>query len=222
MIKLLKGVMNFHENILPGLREQFAQLAKGQAPDALMFACSDSRVTPDLFASTDPGDLFVVRNPGNLVPPIVSGAPRGDSESAAIEMALGGLNVDDIIVCGHSGCAGMAALLDDSGITPNLKLWIRHGEGARRQLASGVTLDAALSPRDQLSQLNVLAQIENLKTYPQVAERLASGALRLHGWWFDIATGHVFAFASDVQKFVIIDHVKGARILQRLNPKMDA
>lgn len=219
MIKLLNGVVNFHENVLPGLRDQFAQLAKGQAPDALMIACSDSRVAPNLFASTDPGDLFVVRNPGNLVPPMDSGVPRGDSESAAIEMALEGLNVDDIIICGHSGCAGMAALLNDDAHTPNLKLWIRHGESAKRQLARGVTLDAALAPQDQLSQLNVINQIENLKTYPQVAKRLAAGSLRLHGWWFDIASGNVFAFEPDAQKFVIIDQAEGARILQRLNPK---
>lgn len=219
MIKLVKGVVNFHQNVLPGLRAQFAQLAQGQTPDVLMVACSDSRVVPNLFASTDPGDLFVVRNPGNFVPPAKADRPSGDSEAAAVEMALEGLKVGDIIVCGHSGCAGMAALLNDSGSAPNLKLWIRHGDDAKRQLADGVTFDAALSPQDQLSQLNVINQIENLKTYPQVAERLAAGSLRLHGWWFDIATGNVFAFEPDAQKFVIIDQTEGARILQRLNPK---
>lgn len=219
MIKLVKGVVNFHQNVLPGLREQFAQLAQGQTPDVLMVACSDSRVVPNLFASTDPGDLFVVRNPGNLVPPAKADRPSGDSEAAAVEIALDGLKVGDIIICGHSGCAGMAALLNDSGCTPNLKLWIRHGESAKRQLADGVTFDAALSPQDQLSQLNVLSQIENLKTYPQVAQGIAANTLRLHGWWFDIATGNVFAFEPDVQKFVIIDHAEGARILQRLHPK---
>lgn len=216
MIKLVKGVVNFHQNVLPGIREQFAQLAQGQSPDVLMVACSDSRVVPNLFASTDPGDLFVVRNPGNLIPPAKPDQPSGDSEAAAVEMALDGLKVGDIIICGHSGCAGMAALLNDSGDTPNLKLWIRHGDAAKHQLADGVTFDAALSPQDQLSQLNVITQIENLKTYPQVARGIADNTLRLHGWWFDIATGNVFAFEPEEKKFVIIDGYEGARILGRL------
>jgi carbonic anhydrase len=216
MIKLVRGVVNFHENVLPGLRTQFAQLAKGQTPDVLMVACSDSRVAPNLFASTDPGDVFVVRNPGNLIPPIDSGLPRGDSEAAAVEIALGALQVGDIIVCGHSGCAGMATLLDDSNSTPNLRLWIQHGESAKEQLMSGKTFDASLSPQDQLSQLNVISQIENLKTYPQVAERLTAGSLRLHGWWFDVATGNVYAFEPEAQRFVVIDQEEGERILWRL------
>lgn len=223
VIKLVKGVVNFHQNVLPAIREQFVQLAQGQTPDVLMIACSDSRVVPNLFASTDPGDLFVIRNPGNLIPPASAdpAQPTGDSEAAAIEMALDGLKVGDIIVCGHSGCAGMAALLDDSGSTPNLQLWIRHGDDAKHQLADGKIFDATLSSQDQLSQLNVMSQLENLKTYPQVATGLATGAVRLHGWWFDVGTGDVYAFEPEEKKFLIIDQYEGERILQRLNPKMD-
>lgn len=223
MIKLVRGVVNFHQNVLPGLRGQFAGLAQGRSPDVLMVACSDSRVVPNLFASTDPGDLFVIRNPGNLIPP--AGAhgqnPTGDSEAAAIEMALGGLKVNDIIVCGHSGCAGIDSLLHDSGATPNLKLWIRHAREARRQWEEGRTFDATLKPQDQLSQLNVMGQIGNLMTYPQVATGVAAGVLRLHGWWFDIATGNVYAFEPEEKRFVVIDQEEGERILWRMGTQKE-
>lgn len=221
MFKLVQGVINFHQNVLPGLGKRFEQLALRQSPDALMIACSDSRVVPNLFASTNPGDLFVVRNPGNLIPPACRDQenPNLESEAAAIEIAVGTLKVDDIIICGHSQCAGMTAILNEGEITPNLKQWIRHGHKAKHQLEKGKAFDPSLSPPDQLSQVNVIAQLENLKTYPQVREGLAAGALRLHGWWFDIATGNVFNFEPEEQRFVIIDEKEGARILQRLTPK---
>ncbi len=218
MLKLVQGVVNFHLNVLPGMVQQFAKLAHGQSPDALMIACFDSRVAPNVFASTDPGDLAVVRNPGNLVPPAprAGGDPNRESEAAAIEIALERLNVKDIIVCGHSGCAGMAALLDENGSPSSLKEWIRHGHEAKRRLDAGLTLDPSLTLQDQLSQLNVLVQLENLKTYPILKERLVAGALRLHGWWFDIATGNVYNFESEDNRFIVIDEKEGAKILQRL------
>lgn len=217
MLKLLRGVINFHQNVLPGMRSHFQQLAGGQKPDALLIACSDSRVAPNVFASTDPGDLFVVRNPGNMIP--ASGAdtavPGGESEAAAIEIAVGMLGVRDIIVCGHSSCAGMAALLEGSS-PPNLKKWIRHGSAAKNRLAAGETLDPSLSFQDQLSQLNVLVQLEHLRYYPQVAERVSARQLRLHGWFFDIAAGNVCAYEPEERKFVLIDHREGARLLARI------
>ncbi len=214
MIKLVQGVINFHENVLPGLREQFAQLASGQPTDALMIACADGRVVPNLFASTNPGDLAVVRNVGNLVPPAYHS--DGGSEVAAIEFALNTMKVKDIIVCGHSDCRGMAALLDDKRITPNLQQWIHHGQEAKQQLNGGKTFDSSLIPRDQLSQLNVMCQLDNLRTYPQVKEHMTAGALRLHGWWFDIRSGNVYAFEPDEGKFIVIDKNEGDRILARI------
>src|SRR5579885_1602002 len=218
MLKLLQGVVSFHETVLPGLVGQFAKLAEGQYPDAWMIACSDSRVAPNVFASTDPGDLVVTRNIGNLIPPAPQdkGKPNGSSEAAAVAIAVSRLKVKDIIVCGHSLCAGMAGLLNEDGIEPDLREWVRHGKRARRQLDEGRTFDPSLSPQDQLSQLNVMAQLDNLRTYPQVADALTAGALRLHGWWFDIATGNVHAFEPDENRFVVIDKNVGARILDRI------
>src|SRR6185503_9590880 len=114
MRKLIEGIVAFRRGLRPGYRETFARLALGQKPDCLFIACSDSRVVPNLFASTEPGDLFVVRNVGNLVPPSgPAGITIGDAaEAAAIEYAVGTLGVRDIVVCGHSSCGAMRTLLD--------------------------------------------------------------------------------------------------------------
>lgn len=215
MKKLVHGVVNFHEQVLPSRRADFAQLAQGQAPDVLMIACSDSRVAPNVFASTDPGDLFVVRNPGNLVPPLTA-AVRGSSEAAAIELALTTLPVNDVIVCGHSGCAGMAALQHTAQCSPHLRDWMAHGQAAHRHLEHGPVYDAALSAQDQLSQHNVLTQLDHLRTYPEVEARVTARTLRLHGWWFNIGEGTVYAFEPDAQQFVVIDAAEGERILARM------
>ncbi len=215
MKKLLQGVVNFHENVLPGMRAEFARLAHGQSPDVLMIACSDSRVVPNLFASTDPGDLFVVRNPGNLVPP-VDATPHGSSEAAAIAIALDVLQVTDVIVCGHSGCAGMSALLASEPPPLAVRQWMAHGVSTTAPSPHALLCDDALSPPDQLSQHNVLYQLAHVATYPRVCARVADGALRLHGWWFDVATGNVFAFEPAQQRFVIIDAAQGQRMLERL------
>src|SRR5438105_3013495 len=138
MKKLVNGIIDFRKNIRPGYRETFAQLALGQSPDLLFIACSDSRVVPNLFASTDPGDLFVIRNVGNIVAPCGKNglSVADESEAAAIEFAVQNLKVSDIIVCGHSECAAMNALVNgrDKVTLPNLKAWLRHGEDALQAL----------------------------------------------------------------------------------------
>src|SRR4051812_27122586 len=183
MKKLIQGIVEFRQNVRPDYREKFARLALGQAPDTLFIACSDSRVVPNTFASADPGDLFVIRNVGNLIPPAGrDGVSQSDeSEAAAIEFSLQSLSVTDIIVCGHSECGAMQALLkgrDDIAPT-HLRSWLRHAEAGLKRLAEGAVPDAALAPHNQLSQLNVLLQLENLASYPIVSERLKTGRLRL-------------------------------------------
>src|SRR5579872_6017105 len=168
MKKLIQGIVEFRRNAQPGYRERFARLALGQAPDTLFIACSDSRVVPNLFASADPSDLFVIRNVGNLVPPAGSDgvSPQDGSEAAAIEFALAKLEVTDIIVCGHSECGAMQALLSGRGaVEPfHLRSWLRHGDSALAQLAQNPHPNPMLAPHNQLSQLNVLSQVESLKT----------------------------------------------------------
>lgn len=214
MKKLIKGIIEFRKNMNPESRERFAQLALGQAPDSLFIACSDSRVAANAFASTDPGDMFVIRNVGNMIPRSgVDGHSTADeSEAAAIEFAIGNLKVKDIIVCGHSDCGAMHALLKgrEKVAAPNLRAWLRHGEPALKKLPQN---SEGLSPVNLLSQLNVLQQVEHLRSYPIVSERIASGELKLHGWWFELNTANVYTFDEAADTFVLIDESESERAL---------
>lgn len=216
MRKLIHGVVEYRQKIRPGYRDVFARLALGQKPDALLISCSDSRVAVNLFASTDPGDLFVIRNVGNMIPPSgAHGTSETDvSEAAAVEFALLNLNVRNIIVCGHSECGAMQAVAGglEKVAAPNLKFWLKNGLPAWQAL--GCTKD-----HNALSRKNVLQQIENLKSYPEVAKRVQDGRVVLHGWWFDIANAEVYAYDPTAADFVIIDEASSQRILQRLSPE---
>lgn len=222
MKKLVKGLIDFQKNISPSYHETFARLALGQSPDTLFIACSDSRVAPNVFASTDPGDLFVVRNVGNLIPACgcahgMSGADK--SEAAAVEFAVQTLRVTDIIICGHSECGAMHALLGGRGKiqTPNLKAWLRHGEDALKRLSSSEAIGLDLSEHNRLSQLNVLQQLDNLKSYPIIQEKIAAQKLRVHGWWFELKQAKVYCFDLARGKFVVIDEKRAAQILEELS-----
>ncbi|OGG99595.1 MAG: carbonic anhydrase [Candidatus Lambdaproteobacteria bacterium RIFOXYD1_FULL_56_27] len=222
MKKLIQGIVEFRRNVQEGYREAFGRLATGQSPDTLFIACSDSRVVPNTFASTDPGDLFVLRNVGNLVPPCgQDGVSSSDeSEAAAIEYSVESLSVQNIVVCGHSECAAMKALIDNRNKVkyPNLKSWLRHGDEAVQQLAAGIALDPTLAKHNQLSQLNVLLQMEHVKSYPAVKKRLEEGTLGVHGWWFDIAKADVYALDEGWKRFTLIDEEAAERIIRRLVP----
>ncbi len=208
MKKLINGIIDFRSRVLPKCRDKFAELSKGQFPDALFVSCSDSRVAPNWFASTDPGDLFVIRNVGNMIPPCGSkGITENDvSELAAVEFALKNLNVRDLVVCGHSDCGAMIALetARDLSEMPHLKSWLKNAHESYSRFRRGEVLDKNLSPANQLSQINVLQQIEHLKSYPVVAERLAHGRLNIHGWWFDIASAGVHSYDDKSKQFKLI------------------
>lgn len=216
MQKLVAGIVDFRRNTQESYREQFGRLATGQSPDTLFIACSDSRVVPNTFASTDPGDLFVIRNVGNLIPSCdLHGVSSSDeSEAAAIEFALQSLKVKNIIVCGHSECGAMQALVSGRRLVkqPNLRSWLRHGELALDLLRNAKAPDLRLSQSNQLSQLNVLLQIENIKSYPIVQARIEAGTLAVHGWWFDIARADVYAYLEPENKFLIIDESRASRV----------
>jgi carbonic anhydrase len=218
MKKLVEGIVEFRQKVLPGYREKFASLALGQSPDALFIACSDSRVVPNVFASSDPGDLFVVRNVGNLIPSCGGDghSSADESEAAAIEFAILNLNVSDIVVCGHSECGAMQALMEgrEKVSAPNLRAWLRHGEPSLARLAQqSTTLDSC----NQLSKQNVLQQIEHLQSYPVVQQRVAEKRLKLHGWWFELSTANVYAYEDAAGEFVLIDEEEAGRILSRLS-----
>jgi carbonic anhydrase len=221
MRKLIAGIAEFREKLLPRYAERFRALASGQAPDTLMIACSDSRIVPDLLASTHPGDLFTVRNVGNLVPPAnAEGVSTGDvSEASAIEYAVLVLGVRNIVVCGHSSCGAMKAALAQKARpdTPNLAEWLHHTDAACLKLHRQGALDRALPRDDQLSQVNVLVQLEHLTTYSIVREGLANRTLRLAGWWFDVATGEMYSYEPGSRSFEVIDGSVAGRIIARID-----
>jgi carbonic anhydrase len=216
MKKLIQGIVEFRKGLTEESRELFAKLALGQKPDTLFIGCSDSRVVPNLFASTNPGDLFVLRNIGNLVPPI--DAPLQDnSASAAIEFAINSLNVSDIIVCGHSECGAMQALLQgiDPLACPHLECWLKYGQEALNKVKRGEKITEKLSEHNQLSQINVLQQMEHIHSYSFIQERLKKKTLRIHGWWFDIAHADVYCYEKSIHQFVLIDEAEAETILNR-------
>lgn len=205
MKKLIRGILQFRETRREGLAETFSKLALGQKPDALFIACSDSRMAVNVFASTDPGDLFVLRNVGNLVPPF--GHPGGAGTAAAVDFAVDTLQVRDIIVCGHSDCGAIRALCGGHAALHDgpLKDWLGMG-------ASDVPPGQDPS---ETSRRNVLAQLEHLKGYPSVAHAMAERGLKLHGLWFDIRQLDVLYYEEAASKWTILDGADGERILQR-------
>ncbi len=204
MQKLIQGVHKFQcESFVP-LKDLFQQLAKGQNPETLFITCSDSRIDPMLLTKTQPGDLFILRNAGNIVPP--HGAGNG-GEAATIEFAVAALGVKDIVICGHSHCGAMKGLLQPDLVAPlpSVSAWLSHAETTRRimsdnygHLSGDPLLTAAIEE-------NVLVQLENLRTLPAVASRLVRGDLHLHGWVYKIETGEVFAYDVNSGQFIKLD-----------------
>jgi carbonic anhydrase len=201
MERLIEGVIQFQDKVFPERRELFQKLAKKQTPLALFITCSDSRIVPDMLMQCDPGDLFICRNAGNIIP------PWGDMTggvTATIEYAVMVLGIKNIIVCGHSDCGAMGAIMHPEKLQdlPAVRNWIMHAERPRRMVLDNYS---QLAPAEQLQVLteeNVLAQLDHLKTHPSVASRLASGDLRLYGWVYNIANGQVLTYDIEEHHFV--------------------
>jgi carbonic anhydrase len=200
MHDIIAGIRTFQRDVYPQYRELFEKLAAGQSPEALVITCSDSRVDPFLFTQAQPGQLFVLRNAGNLVP-IYDGFVGG--VTATIEFAVVGLRVPNIIVCGHSGCGAITGLLHPETLEnmPNVEDWLRHHAQPVRDILAQA---GRLGGPDELAQAvdaNVLVQLENLRTHPSVADALAAGRVTLHGWVYDIASGEVRAYNEAWKQF---------------------
>jgi carbonic anhydrase len=215
MERLLEGFQRFKKDVFPSRKHLFHQLAEGQNPDALFITCADSRVVPDLILQTQPGDLFICRNAGNMVPPY--GESQGGGIAATIDYAVSVLNVKHVIVCGHSDCGAMKALLTPEKLdaVPTVKRWLAHGELALRV----VTENYGHLPEDELMQAlieeNVVAQLDHLRTFPSVAARLASARIQLHGWTYNIATGDVRAWDPSTGQYVPLEEYNMAMTAQR-------
>lgn len=210
MTKIAAGVVRFQTETYPKKKDLFRALAGGQSPEALFITCSDSRIDPNLITQTEPGELFICRNAGNIVPPHTN---HTGAMTAAIEFAVGALNVPHIIVCGHTGCGAMKGALDPEGLArfPHVREWLGYARAASLIVEEQGQM---LSDEDRLNALirqNVILQMQHLRTHPYVAARLSAGKTRIHGWVYDIASGEVVAFDEAAGAFVpVAEHYRDA------------
>lgn len=189
--RLMEGVREFQDKVYPEHRQRFEALAKGQSPNILFITCADSRVVPEMITQTDPGELFVCRNIGNIVPGY--GEMLG-GVSAVVEYAVVALGVSDIVVCGHSDCGAMKGLLSDESAfdrMPTVRSWLRNAAAARSVVEATMPELTGEAKVQAIVAENVLTQIRHLGTHPSVAAGLARGTLNLHGWVYDIESGEI-------------------------------
>jgi carbonic anhydrase len=200
MDKLLEGHRRFHDEVFPDKREQFHLLAEMQAPRWLFITCSDSRVLPDLILQTEPGDLFITRNAGNVVP---ISANDVDGVTATIEYAVEVLKVKHAILCGHSDCGALKASLRRSELQnmPKASRWLSHVEAAFSHRQPVDPADGENAELVSLIKGNVVAQLANLKAQPSVDRGIAQGKLSVHGWYYDIMTGSIQVYNEHERKF---------------------
>ncbi len=215
MPKFAAGVVKFQKEVFPANAALFEALAKGQAPEALFITCSDSRIETGMLTQSQPGDLFIVRNAGNIVPPHTRDT---GSTTAAIEFACTALNVPHIVICGHTQCGAMKGAMNLEGLNdlPHVKDWLSYSRAAveiTKELGKG------LSEHQQnllLLEQNVLLQLAHLRTHPAVAVRLARGDLALHGWVYDIVDGEVYAFDEADNRFEPVAQRYAAEVAKHL------
>ena len=204
MRKIVEGVRRFQATAFREQREFFEHLArKQQTPQALFITCSDSRINPNLITSTEPGDLFILRNAGNIIPPY--GAANG-GEGATVEYAVSVLKMPSIIICGHYHCGAMTSLMqpEQLGDLPAVRKWFSHAEATRRIVTEKFPRLAPQARVDPAIEQNVLVQIDNLRTHPCVAAALSRGELNLYGWVYRIETGEVLAYDPAMGRFLPI------------------
>jgi len=202
MQKLVEGLHKFQSEVFQTHQELFAALSKKQTPETLFITCSDSRIAPNLITQTKPGDLFILRNAGNLIPTYGPSSGHG-GEAGTIEFAVAGLGVKHIVVCGHTLCGAIKGLLNPSSLEkmPAVRAWLVHAEGTKRVMEekySHLQGDALVTAAIEE---NVLTQLENLRTHPAVRSRIARGELSLYGWVYKMETGEVFHYDNATGQF---------------------
>lgn len=205
MNELIGRVFSFQEHVFTNNSDLYGKLARdGQFPKALMISCADSRVVPEYIVQAAPGDLFVCRNAGNIVPPF---SQANGGVSSTVEYAVMVLGVRDIIVCGHSDCGAMKALCSPGALDgmPNVAAWLRHSHAAQK-VAEEAYPGVSDGERVRVLALeNVVGQLAHLRTHPSVASAIARGELALHGWYFDIHAGEVLALDGESGRFLSLD-----------------
>ncbi|HEY9646385.1 MAG TPA: carbonic anhydrase [Chroococcidiopsis sp.] len=202
MKDIIKGLRTFKSRYFCSNQELFEELSHGQHPKVLFITCSDSRIDPNLLTQTQPGELFVIRNAGNIVPPY--GATNG-GEGASIEYAIHALGIEHLVICGHSHCGAIKGLLKLSSLEEEMPLvhnWLQHAEATRRLMKESYGDLEGEDLLDMAIAENVLTQIENLKTYPVIRAKLHQGKLKIYAWIYDIDTGEVVSYDAERRAYV--------------------
>ncbi|MBR9872272.1 MAG: carbonic anhydrase [Gammaproteobacteria bacterium] len=208
MDHIVRGVLNFRKNVYPEHKDLFGALADSQNPDVLFITCSDSRIDPNMVTGSHPGDLFICRNAGNVIPPHSN---ETGSMTASIEYAVAVLGVRHIIVCGHTDCGAIKGALDIPSLKglPHVKEWLGHCRSAmeivreRHSISNDECVDAKYL--NEAIQENVLQQVQHLRTHPVVAAKLATGKIEIHGWVYDIKSGNIRCCGRDSMEFKDFD-----------------
>jgi carbonic anhydrase len=200
MQDIIEGFLKFQCDVFPQRSALFRRLATSQNPRTLFISCSDSRLVPELVTQREPGDLFVIRNAGNIVP---SYGPEPGGVTATVEYAVAALGVTDVVICGHSDCGAMTAIATCKHLEhmPSVAHWLRYADSAKvvNEAREHESLRARI---DSMARENVTAQLDNIKTHPSVRLALEQGRLALHGWVYDIETGSIEAFDGATNRFV--------------------
>jgi carbonic anhydrase len=208
--KLYKGIHEFRESYFAKEEDFFKRLSEEQNPDVLFITCSDSRVDPNLVTQSRPGELFIVRNVGNIIPPY-NAIKDKNSVAAAIEFAVLALKVKDIIICGHSGCGAMEAIYrDDKEFEhmPHLRDWLKIASPVKDVVNSFYQGKTGAARHRITEEENILIQLRNIETYPFVMQALNKGAIHLHGWYYDIGSGEVYSYNPSKDAFELIIYNK--------------
>lgn len=226
MRKLIKGLRDFKDNYFSSHLELFEQLAHAQKPRVLFITCSDSRVDPNLITQTEVGELFVIRNAGNIIPPF--GATNG-GEGATVEYAIQALGIEQIVICGHSHCGAMKGLLKLNKLQQDMPLvynWLQYAESTRRLVQENYGNYSDEELVEVAVAENVLTQIENLKTYPVIRSKLYQGKLQIYGWIYHLETGEVLAYDPQTHSYVApqsqIAEVSGDEYIEERNVSTSA
>lgn len=216
MPKFVEGVVKFQKEIYPENQELFEKLSQGQSPEVLFITCADSRIETAMITQTLPGELFVCRNAGNIVPPHTT---HTGGMTASIEYAVSVLKVPHIVICGHTECGAMKGAINPEGLDslPHVKEWLGYSRAAVQVVDR---IGEGMSPEQRMQELleqNVILQLQHLKTHPSVAVAMAAGELNLHGWVYDIKSGEIVAYSEEAGDFVPVSKRYADEVADYLN-----
>ena len=200
MDKVIDGISKFKKNVYPQHEKLFRDLANGQSPEVLFITCSDSRIDPGMITQSAPGDLFICRNAGNIVPPHTK---HTGGMTASIEFGVAVLGVEHIVICGHTDCGAMKGALNPEGLDelPHVCDWLSHCDAARRTVKDNYPTLEGKERLDKMTEENVVLQLQHLRTHPYVASKLAAGKIQIHGWVYNIGDGSFTIYNEHTKSF---------------------